>query len=208
MSQAGIVKAAITDVRPSAHQANRGSLRGAQLLASSLEQCGLGRSILVSRDNQVIAGNHVLEQAIELGFDQLLIVESDGKSLVAVRRTDLEADSEQAILLSRFDNRTAEENLQWDADQLLRDLENGVQLELMFFGNELAAIFGNELATLSKESEALETLSKGDLPQPSRAIPPQEQPALVCKCPFCGESFKLETVERTDDAPDNGSGPG
>lgn len=207
MSHPKVVKAAITDVRPSAHQANRGSLRGAQLLASSLEQCGLGRSIVVSRDNEVIAGSHVLEQAIEQGFEQLLIVESDGTSLVAVRRTDLEAGSEQAILLSRFDNRTAEENLQWDASQLLQDLESGVQLELMFFDDELAAIFGNELATLSKESQALETFDKGESPQPSRAIPPQEQSALTCKCPFCGESFKLETTERTDDVPNNGSGP-
>lgn len=193
MTNSTFTIAKIEDLTPGENLANKGSLRGAQLLVKSIEQCGLGRSIVVSSDDQVIAGNHILQQAAELGFERLLVVESDGTSLVAVKRTDLQAGSEKATLLARFDNRVAEVNLDWDGAQLFDDLKQGVPLELMFFETELASILGQELEALGQSPIALQTLLKGDSPQ----IPSPNGQPTICTCPTCGHSHELIIEERT-----------
>ncbi len=47
---------------------------------------GLGRSILVSADNEIIAGNGVTETAVERGIENTIVVETTGNELVVVKR--------------------------------------------------------------------------------------------------------------------------
>ena len=47
-----------------------------RLIKKSLEDCGTGRSILLDKNDVIIAGNGVYEQALELGL-KVRIVESD-----------------------------------------------------------------------------------------------------------------------------------
>src|SRR5215471_21849037 len=69
--------------------ANRGSERGRKMLEDSLRKLGAGRSVLVDREGRVIAGNKTVETARKLGLKQIAVIETDGETLVAVRRRDL-----------------------------------------------------------------------------------------------------------------------
>ena len=102
------------------HNANKGTQRGLKALDTSLRQYGAGRSILVDKNGRVIAGNKTLERAEDLGMDDVIVVESDGTKLVAVKRTDLdlEADGGKARALATYDNRVGQLDLDWDVDAL------------------------------------------------------------------------------------------
>ena len=114
--------AAPDDLRLDPHNANKGSDRGREMVAASLQECGAGRSILADRDGVVIAGNKTLEAARKLGLP-VRVVESDGRELVVVRRNDLDlAKDEKARRLAYLDNRASELGLEWDVEQLLGGL--------------------------------------------------------------------------------------
>lgn len=125
--------------------ANKGTERGRYMLEQSLRECGAGRSILTDKEGRVIAGNKTLEVAEELDIP-IRVVETDGRELVVVQRSDLDLDSEQARKLAYYDNRSSEVGLAWDAEQIAADLEAGLDLGAMFGEDELAAILrrGND----------------------------------------------------------------
>jgi hypothetical protein len=125
------------------HNANRGTDRGRRAVADSLAECGAGRSILVDRDGTVIAGNKTLEAAQALGLP-VWVVESSGDELVVVQRTDLELDGEdqRARRLAYLDNRAGQLGLDWDTDQILADLEAGVDLSGLWDDTELDEMLG------------------------------------------------------------------
>ena len=81
-----------------------------RLIKKSLEDCGTGRSILLDKNDVIIAGNGVYEQALELGL-KVRIVESDGNELIAIRRTDLSTEDEKSKLLARADNHTSDTSM-------------------------------------------------------------------------------------------------
>lgn len=73
------------------------------VIHDSLKHLGAARSIVVDGQDVVIAGNGVYEQAQRLGIP-VRIVESDGKELIAVKRTDLKTDDEKRKALALADN--------------------------------------------------------------------------------------------------------
>ena len=121
-----MVEHAVDNLRLDPHNANKGSDRGRQLVVSSLEECGAGRSILADREGVVIAGNKTLEagaQARPAGAHD----RDRRRELVVVCRSDLDlASDEKARRLAYLDNRASELGLEWDVQQLLADLEAGV----------------------------------------------------------------------------------
>ena len=138
----------IADLRPDPKNANKGSERGRAMVEASLQECGAGRSILADRDGVVIAGNKTLEAALKLGLP-VKIVESAGDELVVVRRNDLDlATDEKARRLAYLDNRASELGLEWDCEQLLADLQGGVDLSSIFERPELDALLS---AVLQRE---------------------------------------------------------
>src|ERR1700747_2954283 len=70
--------------------ANKGTKRGRELLEASLEKYGAARSVVVDRHNRVIAGNKTVEAAVAGGMKSIAVIETDGSSLVAVQRGDLD----------------------------------------------------------------------------------------------------------------------
>jgi hypothetical protein len=121
--------------------ANKGTPRGRQLLGKSLETYGAGRSVLVDRNNRVIAGNKTLEAARTAGFESIAVIETDGSSLVAVRRSDLDLKKDKkARELAIADNRVGELDLEWNPEALA-----SLNVDLTQFWNE------NELNALLKD---------------------------------------------------------
>lgn len=91
---------------------------GMSLLEKSLRENGAGRSILIDKDNNIIAGNGIIEAAGNIGLEDLQIVETDGTKIVAVKRTDIALDSEQGREMALADNATAAADLEWDKDAI------------------------------------------------------------------------------------------
>jgi hypothetical protein len=119
--------------------ANRGTVRGLGMVERSLQQYGAGRSILATSDGVVIAGNKTLDRARELGIP-VREIESDGKTLFVVKRTDLTYDDPRAKELAIADNRASETGLDWDADVLTALADDGVDLSQFWFEDELGVI--------------------------------------------------------------------
>lgn len=104
----------LSDLQPDDRNANLGTEAGRQLLDKSLSQYGAGRSILLDKNNRIIAGNKTAEAAQALGMDDITIVESDGTKLVAVKLTGVDLDSEQGRALALLDNKVSQVNLNFD----------------------------------------------------------------------------------------------
>lgn len=78
-----------------------------KLIEKSLKECGAGRSIIIDSENEIIAGNGIYEQAKKLGIP-VRVIESDGKELIAVKRTDLATADDKRTKLAILDNSTAD----------------------------------------------------------------------------------------------------
>jgi site-specific DNA-methyltransferase (adenine-specific) len=135
----------ITDYTPDPSNANRGTERGLRLLDDSIGEVGLGRSIVVDKHGTIIGGNKTAERAVDRGFEDAIEVETDGQQLVVVKRTDLDLSDgdDRARRLAYLDNRVAELDLDWQPEQLLADLESGVDLSGMFSDRELEELLGD-----------------------------------------------------------------
>jgi hypothetical protein len=141
----------IEDLTPDPRNANRGTERGAVQLENSLRDYGAGRSILVDKHGVVIAGNKTLEQAAAIGMEVQTVC-TDGHKLVVVQREDLDLDADpRARELAIADNRVAQIDLDWDVDELKRELDDGVDLTKFWRDDELAEMTAeHEQAKLKK----------------------------------------------------------
>lgn len=97
---------------------NKGTAAGAKLLDKSFNDLRAGRSILVDKDGNIIAGNKSAEAAKKNGITDVIVVKTDSTKLVAVKRTDVDINSPRGRALAFADNRTAQVNLSWDEVQL------------------------------------------------------------------------------------------
>lgn len=100
---------------------NKGSEVGAELIKKSFSKFGAGRSILLDKNNRIIAGNKSVEFS---GIDDVQIVESDGTKLIAVKRTDIDLDTPLGREMALADNASAKANIVFDAE--LIEAEVGV----------------------------------------------------------------------------------
>jgi hypothetical protein len=133
---------ALADLVVDDRNANRGTLRGAEQIEQSLRKLGLGRSILLDKDQRVIAGNKTLEAALRLGVQNVRVIETGGEDLIAVLRTDLSLDTHRGREMAVADNRTAQVSLDWDPQVLSEFAAEGVELGDWFNQNELAMVTG------------------------------------------------------------------
>lgn len=113
----------IGDLTPDPANVNKGSERGHFQLDWSLTELGAGRSILADADGVVLAGNKTLEVAADHGLP-VRVIETDGKELVVVQRTDLRLGGKgdertKARQLAIADNRVSETSYTVDVETLL-----------------------------------------------------------------------------------------
>ena len=118
-----IVEKNINQLIPDNKNFNRGTEYGEHLMDESLRKFGLGRSILLDKNDRIIAGNKTTEKAADIGFENVIIVETDGNSLVAVKRTDIDLDSAKGREFALVDNATGKANLCFDTDLIMQEAE-------------------------------------------------------------------------------------
>ena len=124
----------IADLTPDGDNFNKHTEFGQKLLEDSLRKFGAGRSVLVDRNGNIIAGNSTTETAAAIGMEDVEVVKTDGKKLVVVQRTDLDLDSPEGRELALADNMTALKGIDLDLDKVRETL-----------GDDLAKAWGMDL---------------------------------------------------------------
>lgn len=97
------------------------SSKNKDLINKSLKECGAGRSIVIDNEDNIIAGNGIYEQAVNLGL-KTKVIETDGSELVVVKRTDLATDDDKRKQLAVMDNSTSDSS-EFDIELLSEDFE-------------------------------------------------------------------------------------
>lgn len=130
----------LTDLTPDSQNANAGTERGLSMLEKSVRTRGAGRSILVDKQGRIIAGNKTHQTAIDTGLEDVIIVRTKGDKLVAVMREDLDLTDDEtgAREMAYADNRVGEVDLSWSAEQVLADMQAGVDLSAFWSEGELS----------------------------------------------------------------------
>ena len=124
----------LADLTPDGENFNRHTEFGQKLLEDSLRKFGAGRSVLVDKDGNIIAGNSTTETAAAIGMEDVIVVPTDGKKLVVVQRTDLSLDSPEGRELALADNMTALKGIDLDLAKVQETL-----------GDDLAKAWGMDL---------------------------------------------------------------
>lgn len=114
--------AKISDLKFDDKNFNKHTQRGMGLIEKSLQEFGAGRSILIDKDNNIIAGNGVVESAGQVGLENVKIIETDGTEIVAVKRTDISLHSKKGRRMALADNSTSNADLEWDFENILDEL--------------------------------------------------------------------------------------
>lgn len=168
----------IKDLKPDPENLRLHNPRNVGMIRDALGEVGAARSIVIDETNTVLAGNATLEAAGEAGITKLQVVDADGETIVAVRRTGLTA--RQKKRLAAFDNRTAE-LATWDttnvADLLAADAK---AFEGMFAEDEIAQLLGtdNDNTYTSKTVSPVYT-PKGERPPLTALVDHQKADELL-----------------------------
>jgi DNA modification methylase len=181
----------IKDLIPDSHNANRGTPRGLGMLEKSLQKYGAGRSILIDKNNRIIAGNKTAEVAGVVGLENVRVVESSGNEIIAVKRTDLDLEKDKAARELAFaDNRTSEVSIEWSPEEITSAQESGCDLSDMFTQEEISMITGVELGSGLCDPD--------DTPEPP--ADPKSKPGDLWTLGnhrlFCGDSTNPQHVEK------------
>jgi ParB-like chromosome segregation protein Spo0J len=141
--------------------------RNVGMIVDALHKVGAGRSIVIDEANVVLAGNATIEAAAEAGITKVQVVDADGETLIAVRRSGLSDQQKRELAL--YDNRAAE-LATWNLEQLQEDAKAGEDLSSFFSDEEL----GKLLASLND-------------PTPIEAFPAVDETlSTEHTCPKCG----------------------
>ena len=162
--------AKINDLKFDNKNFNKHTEFGMSLLSKSLQELGAGRSILIDKDNNIIAGNGIVEAAGQIGLDKVKIIETDGTELIAVKRTDMKLDSDPGREMALADNAVASVNLGWDYENLSKAFD---EEDLLKWGVHLSTDLD------VKDSDFLQDV---DLHKNNKK---------TVKCPKCGEEFEV-----------------
>lgn len=124
-----IIEQKLSDFHQDDHNFNDGTIEGGLLMDKSLKTFGAGRSILVDKNDNIIAGNKTALAALDAGINDALVVETDGKKLVVVQRTDIDLDSKEGRELAMADNQTSVVNLSWNKEEIDNVFDEDVKQE-------------------------------------------------------------------------------
>lgn len=121
-------KAKVSDLIEDNLNANKGTDFGNDLMEKSFSKFGAGRSVLIDKNNKLIAGNKSKAKFEEIGGENVLIIDADRDTLIAVRRNDIDLETPEGREFALADNATNKANLVWDAD-VIEVLAEDVEVE-------------------------------------------------------------------------------
>lgn len=180
--------------RPQRRNANKHSPRGMAALEHSIQQDGWIGAITVAADGETFDGSARIETAAATGFDNPLVVETDGSRPVVLKRVDIPtADDPRAVRLGLAANRVAQTNLEWDTS-VLAELGESIDLSQFWTREELADLLVKDVEPGNGGDDFDATPDEG----PTR-VQPGELWQLGEHRLLCGDSTKAEDVARLMD---------
>ena len=146
-------------VIPDDHNANTHTERGRRLVGGSVRKHGFRFAGAVDRNRKIIDGNLRHEEAEAAGLDEVVIIEADPTKQYYLKFDDLDLDdpTNPARELAYQANQAGRVSVEFSPDQVLDDLEAGVDLSEIFGADELGGF--REQAALGAELD--EMLSGG-----------------------------------------------
>ncbi len=96
----------LAELKPDPKNARRRTERSHGMLSRSISDFGAARSIVVDENGVVLCGNGTVEAAAIHGINRVLVIPTDGNTLVAVQRTDLSPTAKTGLALA--DNRSSD----------------------------------------------------------------------------------------------------
>lgn len=158
------------------------------MITTALEEVGAARSLVIDEHNVILAGNGVRQAAERVGLTKVRIVETDGDTLIAVRRSGLTDDQKRRLAL--YDNR-AGELAEWDVDTLIALQAEGLNLGELWTADELCDL-------LAQESAPTPGLTEPDaIPEPRpTSIALGDLFELGSHRLLCGDTTDPDTVRR------------
>lgn len=142
------------------------------MIEKALNDVGAARSIVVDENGVVLAGNATVEAAAAAGIERVQVVDADGQTIIAVRRTGL--TPEQKAHLAIYDNRSSE-LAAWNVE-VLADIGESIDLSQFWTKDEIAELMVEESDRLLFEPVGIE--EQGRLDEKAKVT-----------CPECGHVF-------------------
>lgn len=118
----------VTDLKFDHKNYRRHNDKNKRLIKKSIEEAGLGRSIVIDADDEIIAGNGLVSQLKK--DTPVKVIETTGDELVVVKRTDLKHGDAKRDALAIYDNSTSDTS-EFDIELLKTDFTDK---ELVAFG--------------------------------------------------------------------------
>lgn len=110
----------IKDLKQDKRNYRKHNDKNISLIKKSVKECGLGRSVVIDKNDEIIAGNGLVSSIPK--NTKIKVVETDGSELVVVKRTDLDTNDEKRKKLAIMDN-SASDSSRFDIELLTEDFE-------------------------------------------------------------------------------------
>lgn len=131
----------VKDLRPQRVNANRHTQRGLGLLEDSMQARGWIGAMTAAADGEVFDGSARLEVSAATGFDDAIVVHTDGSKPVVLIRDDIKsANDPKAKLLAVEANRIAQIDFDPDAQVLAGLVSDGIDLSNLYSADEFESL--------------------------------------------------------------------
>lgn len=129
----------LKDLKQDKRNYRKHNKKNLDLIKKSVNEVGLGRSVVIDNENEIICGNGLVSTLDK--NTPVKVIETDGTELVVVKRTDLKTNDEKRKQLAVMDNSTSDtstfdfELLQADFDiETIKDF--GIDVDFVIEGEE------------------------------------------------------------------------
>lgn len=139
----------IKDLKQDRRNYRKHNQRNLDLIKKSVDEVGLGRSVVIDSENEIICGNGLVSTLDK--NTKIKLIETDGSELVVVKRTDLSTDDEKRKQLAIMDNSTSDSS-EFDIELLKVDFDIP---ELQDMGIDIPDVEINNEEDLGGEEKAV-----------------------------------------------------
>lgn len=108
----------LKDLKQDKRNYRKHNKRNLELIKKSVDEVGLGRSVVIDSENEIICGNGLVSTLDK--NTKVKVIETDGSELVVVKRTDLKTEDAKRKQLAVMDNSTSDSS-EFDIDLLEED---------------------------------------------------------------------------------------
>ena len=164
----------IKDLKQDKRNYRKHNERNLDLIKKSVAEVGLGRSVVIDNENEIICGNGLVSTLD--ANTPVKVIETDGSELVVVKRTDLATDDDKRKQLAIMDNSSSDSS-EFDFDLLKNDINDYTLAE-----------WGVELPTEFEFDEPVEQ-SEEDIYVNKKLL----------KCPVCGHINEEKAFKNYED---------